>query len=354
MFKKGDLVRSKTNTHWSGPMEFVELRVPAGDIEPVAICRHPKHGAGGFLPDELELILEEKKMAYPNYHVLNDSVVVNYNGKTVVVPKGDSRYDAVLLCIRESKTDIERLNDIPAVVEIERGFEGSGIELKDGVLYEGETAIPTELNDRILKFKDAQLPFDSLLKFWDNLKKNPSFNARKMLFKFLEHNGHPLTQDGCFIAYRGVTEDFKDVHTKTFDNKPGAVCKMERDLVDDNPNNTCSAGLHVACFGYAKGFGPRIVEVKVNPADVVAVPTDYNGTKMRTCQFEVVQECANMRGELLYGQPLKEEEEEEELEQCANDDCVEAADDCIYHCQSCGAEHDQCANFCGECGNSLS
>jgi len=102
-----------------------------------------------------------------------------------------------------------------------------------------------------------------------------------MLYSFLEHNGHPLTEGGHFIAYRGVTEDFKDMHTRTFNNSPGSVCEMPREEVDDNPNNTCSTGLHVASFKYASDFGPKVVEVKINPKDVVAVPVDYNGIKMR-------------------------------------------------------------------------
>lgn len=245
-----------------------------------------------------------------NFHVLRESIVLNYDGKTHVIAKGDDRYEGVLTCIRDN-----RLSDIPAIVEIERGFNGSGLELKDGLVYAEGTPIPTELNNRILAYKEAKIPYDSLLKFWENLKKNPSFNSRKMLFDFITHNGHPLTQDGCFIAYRGVREDFKDVHTGKFDNKPGSVCEMPRSEVDENPNNTCSSGLHIACYEYAKGFGVKLVEVKVNPADVVAVPTDYNGTKMRVCRFEVVQECANIREELVYPEDTSEEDElEEELD----------------------------------------
>lgn len=291
---------------------------------------------GIFSPKSIELVKESPVV---NYHVLNDSLVLNYTGKTVVIPKGDSRFEAVLECIRN-----KNLEDIPAIVEIERSFQGSGLELKDGVLYEGDTPIPTELNDRILKFKNAKLPYDSLLRFWDNLKNNPSFNSRKMLFKFLENNGHPLTQDGCFVAYRGVTEDFKDKHTGKFDNRPGSVLSMPRDQVNDNPNDTCSTGLHVACFDYAKGFGERLVEVKVNPSDVVTVPTDYNGTKMRVCRFEVIQECANIRSELLYGhddftyvaEEPEEDEEEPELTCCDE-----------------SRENNPHSNFCGECGDRL-
>ena len=246
-----------------------------------------------------------------NYHVLNDSVVLNYDRKTITVAKDDERFEKVLNCIRE-----KRLDDIPNVVEIERRYNGKGIELKDGLLMANNEPLPAELETRIMAFREANLPYDSLLKFWDNLKKNPSYNARKMLFKFLEHHGHPLTLDGCFIAYRGVTEDFKDVHTKTFNNQPGSICEMPRELVDDNPNNTCSAGLHVAAFEYAKGFGAKLVEVKVNPADVVSVPVDYSGQKMRTCRFEVIQECA-----AINEGPLKELPSDETDDECDGGSC---------------------------------
>jgi len=144
----------------------------------------------------------------------------------VVLAGSDDRFQPTLDAIRQAKGDDAKLAaTIPGIVEIERKFNGSGIELRDGLLMANNEPLPSELEARILKFKEQKLPYDALLKFWENLKKNPSFNARKMLFKFLEHNGHPMTSDGCFIAYRGVTEDFKDPHTKTFDNSLGASAK---------------------------------------------------------------------------------------------------------------------------------
>src|SRR6185369_2283184 len=122
-----------------------------------------------------------------------------------------------------------------------------------------------------------------------------------------------LTEDGCFIGYRGVTEDFKDKHTKQFDNSPGAKCSMERTLVDDNPDNTCSSGLHIGGYEYAKDFasGGKLVLVKVNPKDVVAVPNDYNGQKMRVCAFEVISEVTDIIKEVVYGQSETPETDEE-------------------------------------------
>lgn len=289
-----------------------------------------------------------------NYNILNDSMVLSFNGKLVTIAKDDPRFDPILECIRTGRRD-----DIPAIADIEAGFHFDGIELRDGLLWEGETPLPSELSDKILKFKDLKLPFDGLFAFWENLKKNPSYNSRQALFKFLEHNGHTLTEDGCFIAYRGVTEEFKDKHTNSFDNKPGSVCEMARDLVDDNPNNTCSAGLHVACFDYAKGFGPKTVEVKVNPADVVCVPVDYNGTKMRTCKFEVLRECEKMRTDILEGHEVQDDHgscdvdsDGGEPEESDDDRRERLLDEGI--CPACEVSVDTLdQNFCPNCGEDL-
>lgn len=234
-----------------------------------------------------------------NYHITKNNVTVNFEGKTVTIARGDARFGQVITAIKEN-----RLTDIPALVDIAKSFEQDGLKLIDGqvVTADGD-ALPVELNERILEFKREGIPFSNLIKFWENLKTNPSYRSREQLFKFLEQNGHPLTEDGCFIAYRGVSADFKDKHTGQWNNAPGAICEMPRTQVDDDPTRTCSAGLHVAAWDYASGFGEKKIEVKVNPRDVVAVPTDYNGQKMRVCRFEVVQECHKMiENQALYGQ----------------------------------------------------
>lgn len=222
-------------------------------------------------------------MSKVNYLQAGDTIYIGVAGKHYQVKKGDVRYAKIEEAIRSGQLD-----DIQELVDTGLIFKRLGLELRDGLLYMDGDALPETLSNRVIDLVEHEMPVDIMLKFWQNLKQNPSFNSRKMLYKFLEHNGHPLTEDGCFIAYRGVTADFKDCHTGRFDNSVGSVCEMDRSQVDENPNNTCSHGLHVACFSYANSFGQQLVEVKVNPRDVVAVPEDYNGTKMRVCKFEVV------------------------------------------------------------------
>jgi hypothetical protein len=162
----------------------------------------------------------------------------------------------------------------------------------DGNIFIKGKKIPEVLTDRVLKFKDKKLPFEPLLKFAEKLMTNPSFNSRQMLYKFLEHNGHPITKEGNFIAYKKVRDDFKDCHTGTMDNSVGTTVEMNREEVDDNPNNTCSSGLHVAAYKYAKNFSSgHMLEVEIDPKDVVAVPNDYNGEKMRVCKYVVKAIC---------------------------------------------------------------
>lgn len=268
-----------------------------------------------------------------NYLITKKSIVLNFDGKTITLNNEDNRYNELLKAIKE-----DRLQDIPALLDVGTRIIRAGFELVDGIVYKDKVELPKSLSNRLIDLMDSGLPIDPLLNLWEKLEKNPSFNSRKMLYKFLEHNGHPITEDGCFIAYRGVTKDFRDVHSGKFDNSVGSICEMSRDKVDDNPDNTCSSGLHVACYSYAHGFGKVTVEVKVDPVDVVCVPRDYNGTKMRVCKFQVMNVVQNENNEQIYGY-----QHENVINGLFENEDYEEHED---FCQNCLYEHDFC-----ECEN---
>lgn len=165
----------------------------------------------------------------------------------------------------------------------------------DGVYYKGDIVHDT-LTDRILKHMEAGLPCDALVRFMDNLHKSTSFSAHSRLFDFLESNKVPFTSDGCFLAYKKVRDDYTDYHTGTFDNSIGKIVKMPRHKVNDDPNETCSDGLHVCSRDYLPAYyggQGKVVICKVSPEHVVAVPKDYNNAKMRCCQYDVVGELSD-------------------------------------------------------------
>jgi hypothetical protein len=228
------------------------------------------------------------------------SITVNYSGQTHTVLKEDPRYEKVKTALKE-----RRKLDIPAIVmsPVDRINEyGDGkIKAENGVIQveiDGEMrTVPTRLAGKILEHQAENLPIEGLMAFAANLLQNPSWHANQQLFDFLEVNNHPITDDGRFVAYKKVRPDFKDLHSRTFDNSPGMKVKMHRNDVDEDPNRTCSNGLHVANWDYAKnkygGQNDTMLEVLVNPKDVVAVPTDYNQSKMRVCEYEVLGVVAN-------------------------------------------------------------
>jgi hypothetical protein len=273
-----------------------------------------------------------------NYIILPQSLVLNHEGKTTTINRADGRYDKVIEKIREGKLD-----EIIPLLSIADTLSERGFQVVDGIVHVDGDALPESLSARVLDFFNNNLPFEPLLKFWAKLKNNPSFNSRQMLFKFLEHNGHPITTEGNFIAYRAVRNDFLDKHTGKMDNSVGNVVEIDRSKVDDNPNNTCSHGLHVATMCYASTFGSgddKLLDVEVDPADVVAVPTDYNGTKMRVCRFKVVAESQG-----IIQKPL--------VTSAYELPSVEFEDEWDGSCPSCGQDGVLGMSYCFNCGETL-
>lgn len=280
-----------------------------------------------------------------NWIITDHSIVVNYEGQTHTVPRKGQLGDDLIRALKE-----RRFLEIPLLVtnskRIETFSKGKFVVKDDQIMVNGVPA-PASISRKVLRFIDEGLPHEPLIKFAENLQKNPSFRAVNELFQFLEKNDHPITEDGCFIAYKKVRDDFKDVHSGTFDNSPGTVVSMARNQVNEDSNQTCSYGLHVANWHYAANFysGGLMLEVEVNPADVVAVPTDYNQAKMRVCKYKVL------------GVVDKEHSSDVSL-RIVNDTSLELANDEIEveveenYCEECGEVcEDDCSALCITCGD---
>lgn len=164
----------------------------------------------------------------------------------------------------------------------------------DAVLYNGEK-VSNVLTQRILDMVGQGFDVSPWMSFMSNLYQNPSSSAREELYEFLEQADLPITPDGCFIAYKKVRSDYRDIYSGTYDNSVGRVVEMDRSMVNPDRTQTCAAGLHFCSKDYLPHFGnggggEHVMLVKVNPADVVSIPNDYKFTKGRTWRYEVVGE----------------------------------------------------------------
>ncbi len=163
---------------------------------------------------------------------------------------------------------------------------------KNEIKYHGKVVEPV-ITDKIISFMKQGLNPRPLILFLDKLMKNPSHRALTEAFKFIKNVGLPIDKNGNLIAYKAVQQDWMDIHSGTILNKIGKVIKIERNLVDDNFGVACSDGLHVGDLSYARAFGGsscRMILVRVDPQNIVSVPSDESCRKCRVCEYKVIAE----------------------------------------------------------------
>lgn len=169
------------------------------------------------------------------------------------------------------------------------------VTVEHGVVKFGGMEVDNALTQRMLRMLKEGFDIEPMRKFMQNVMQNPSNTAVNELYLFLEANSLSLTSDGYFLAYKSVNENFTSIHDGKTSNKIGEIVKMPRNMVDDNRNQTCSNGLHFASLDYVKNYfrGDKILALKINPANVVSIPSDYNNQKGRACEYEVIAEVTD-------------------------------------------------------------
>lgn len=230
---------------------------------------------------------------------------------------------------------------------------------ENGVVKYNGKPIANTVTERIMKMRELGFPIDPMLRFLENLMMNPSQDAINELYLFLETGMMPITEDGYFLAYKAVASNYKSFHASPdgthIDHAIGQKPSMPRHQVDPDRYNTCSRGLHFCSLGYLpqaySSCNHRVIILKINPADVVAIPADYQNKKGRAWIYEVIGEhiqgheveafdkpvVSSRGGEYVSGldedgdeiededkEEIEEAEENEENEEIAP---VEAADD---------------------------
>ena len=223
------------------------------------------------------------------YLIQGNNIVIVIANQTHTINKSHIAYDRVKEAIRTEDWDTVKKIINPEKVVLEYGAGRVAVQ-GEKLFWDGKE-MHNALTVRMLQMLRDEFPIAPLVQFMENLMGNPSYRAVNELYGFLENNTLPITPDGHFLAYKRVRDDYLDVHSGTFDNSVGKVVEMTRNEVNDDKNQTCSAGLHFCSQDYLNHFGgSRIMILKINPRDVVSIPTDYNNSKGRCCRYEVIGE----------------------------------------------------------------
>jgi hypothetical protein len=267
----------------------------------------------------------------------NITVVIGTTPHTV--SKSHIAYNKVLAAIKAN--DWATVQDIIEPKKAVLNFGKGNIEIQGDKIFWKGREMHNALTKRMVAMIQEDFPVEPLVAFMENLMENPSKRAVTELYGFLEKNTLPITPDGCFLAYKKVRADYLDCHSGSVLNKPAVymteadlasiaedsgknqevqvevvdgvtVVSMERNLVDDDQNRTCSSGLHFCSKEYLGSFGgQRILILKINPRDVVSIPTDYNDSKGRACRYEIVDEIDKDKADEAFAKSVQEAAEKE-------------------------------------------
>jgi hypothetical protein len=249
------------------------------------------------------------------YIIANDgNVTAVVSGQAYSFNKSHPNYNKLINHLKNK--NVEHFEASYDIISHLNSFCEGYVNSTDGSLSWDGIKMPNMFTSTILDMVKQGFPFEPMLNFLDNLSQNPSDHAVVELFDFMENKNMPITYDGCFLAYKAVGKDYKDIYSNTFDNSVGNVCSVPRNMVNSNRNDGCGAGLHVGAIDYAKSYGGididsyneggdddggnRLMICKVNPRDVVSVPTDSKFQKLRTCRYEVVSEFNSVFDKVVH------------------------------------------------------
>lgn len=262
------------------------------------------------------------------YLIQGNNIILVVDNKPHTINDTHLSYSRIKDAIRNKDWGV--ISDLVYASKALKGYTQNRFEVVDGEFYRDGVAIHNAIATRIVSMYQEGFDVNPLINFMNNLDDNPSARAVNELYGFIEKSNLPITEDGCFLAYKAVRDSYFDVYSGTVLNKPAnlltaaelkslptvtkdenevtvdvvngeTVVSMKRNKVNDNKDQTCSYGLHFCSLDYLQYFkGDRIVILKINPKDVVSIPSDYRDTKGRCCAYTVVGEVDDTKQPQKY------------------------------------------------------
>lgn len=187
-------------------------------------------------------------------------------------------------------------------------FDGANI------LFDGDV-VADAIAEHILRIvKEGGNPdsYKALVAFMEKLYTNPSESSRNSLYDFIVRHNITIDPDGDFYAYKGVKSDLGSVWegfgivdgvsmNGSLPNKPGSILEIPRSKVNADNAIGCGTGLHAGTYAYAEGWARGVLLlVKINPRDVVSVPSCSSYQKLRTCRYKVISQTTQQTKATTY------------------------------------------------------
>lgn len=228
--------------------------------------------------------------------ITRDGASFFIGGKPYTIDNNHTNYERIIDAARNDQWEsIPNLADVHAAVnKVVQQTNIKDLRIENGSVIYKHITIPSDLGEYVINLTRDVMDLKPIVNFMDKLLMNPDHRVFQQLFGFISYGKNPITPEGNFLAYKRVREDFTSVHDSTFKNDVGTTVEMPREKCNNNPEDTCSSGLHFCSKEYLANFsGEKVIVLEISPTDVVSIPVDYNNTKGRACRYKIVGELSN-------------------------------------------------------------
>lgn len=224
----------------------------------------------------------------------------------IATNKSHANYEEIEKKAKAGDPSVKDLFDPGIVLDKKFKKVSERVSVRDGKIYFDGDPQDDALTEHLVRcLNEGVKNYMPVVLFLEKLQTNQNEHSRKQLWGWLKKAGMSITTKGDIIGYKGVKSgpnntrvsrekgtaivNGEEVINQQIPYPEGATIEMPRSAVQHNPAVGCSTGLHVGTHNYARNFSRDVLEVRVNPRDVVSVPTECDEQKMRVSRLTVVK-----------------------------------------------------------------
>lgn len=197
--------------------------------------------------------------------VPDDHVTIAFD-TPITIYSTDPNWDQVVEFLHDK--DFESIRALVSrTSDIILSYNSGRISIDGGIVFVDDNPVEGALVDRLIDMLQKAIDVKPIAQFIANVHDNPKYNVSDDAYGFVEEEDLPITSDGCLLAYQRVRWNWTDIDTTTLDLSIGSVA--------ENVELSFCGLDRLACFFSGWDGSYRTIVIKINPRDIITVPTAF-------------------------------------------------------------------------------
>jgi hypothetical protein len=197
------------------------------------------------------------------------NLTVFHGGEMYVATDTHPNFARIVAGVTEGDESVIELFDVQKTAQKRFDRLSERVTLANGKVYLDGEETDNALTQQVINFVNQGVEdFKPLVAFFEKVQTNPNSHSREQLYRWLRDRNITITEEGNFIAYKGVRksgDSYESIshgnaisdgveYNGAIPNPLGAIVEMPRGDVQHDPSVGCHVGLHAGTWNYASGF----------------------------------------------------------------------------------------------------